>query len=152
MRMTYRDRERIGGIGRGAGSRQQHADHCGNLGLLGTACPHDTLLDQPGRIFGDRQAGLRRREQSGCPRVAQLHGRRHIVRQKSLLDRGFVRPVRRNEIGDGLEDMVQPDSQRGIGRRLHHAMRDGNEAAPIDPYYAPARVPKAGIDTENGHR
>ena len=73
VRVSDRDRQRIGSIGR-VRSRlwQQKADHGLDLAFLGVSRAGDSLFDQIGRIFGNRQSGARRGEKCDASRLTKL--------------------------------------------------------------------------------
>ena len=80
--------QRIGGVGlRDAAGGQQPLDHELHLLLAGMAGAHHAFLDVVGRIFGDLQPRLRRRQQRHGAGMAELERGRGIAGDKGLLDR-----------------------------------------------------------------
>ena len=102
--MAHRDGQRIGGIGRiGGAARQQHADHGADLALVGMAGSDQGFLDDVGRVFGDRDAGLGRRQHDDAARLAELERRCRVAIGEGFLDRRFVgREVHHDAVQRGV--------------------------------------------------
>ena len=148
-----RDRERVGGVG---GLRpepgQQALDHRGDLILRGMAGADHRALDRIGRIFVDRQAGERGRQQRDAARLAELEGRHRVLVDEGLLDRRLGRPPGRDHRDQAAIELGQTLRQRAPRGRAQHA--GGNRAQPIglDLDDAPAGALQAGIDADQAHR
>src|SRR5271170_2178668 len=153
--LGVRDRksERVGSIRRSGGrGRQQHSDHLRDLLFFGVAEPDDGLLDDVCRIFGDRQAHQGRRRQRDSAGLAELERRLRIAIDESLLDRGFVRLLRFDQLDQRAMDFRKTLGERPVSARLDRAAR--NEGKPRAPLLdqAVARKAQAGIDAEDANR
>ena len=120
VRMTDRDRERIGGIGaRDLCAGKQHAQHRLHLFLRRAAGADDRLLDQPRRIFGDHQPAARAAEQHDPARVRELQRRLRIVVDEHFFDRRACRRMIGDHRGERGIEMREPVRQRRLGIGLH---------------------------------
>jgi hypothetical protein len=73
MRVSDRDRERVGGVvGFRRGLGQEHAEHHADLRLVAMAGADDGLLDEVRRVFSNRHAGLGRHQERDAAGLAEL--------------------------------------------------------------------------------
>jgi hypothetical protein len=100
MILADRDREGVGCVGAVDGAAgQQAGDHHRDLLLGRMAGADDRFLDVVGGIFGDRQAGPRRRQQHDATRQAELQRRPRIAVEEGLLDRRGLGSVVDDDLG-----------------------------------------------------
>ena len=155
MGVADRDGERVGGVGRcrsrSPDSRIRRTIIC-DLRLVGMAGADHRFLDQVGRIFGDRQPALGRRQQHDAAGDAELQGRGRVLVDKGLLDRGLVGAKALEHGADLAEQRDQPHRQRLIGGGMGDPVGDMGEAIAVDVDDPPAGVPQPGIEPENPHR
>src|SRR5882672_6118621 len=143
------DRQRIGGIGGlQQAARQQATHHHLDLRLLGMAGADDRLLDQVGGIFGDREPGQRRHQQRHAACEAELQRGRSVLIDEGLFDRGLLRLVVRDHLGERVVEFHQPLGHRAVGGRMDRAVGDVAEARAIHIDHAPAGVAQPRIETE----
>ena len=131
---------------------QQHPDHHRHLGLLGVADADDCLLDEIGRVFGDRQALEGERRERDAARLAELQRRLRIAVDESLLDRRLGRPLAFDEARERAMDRREPLGERGRRVGVDRAAGDIAEARSHDLDHAPAGVAQAGVDAEDANR
>lgn len=92
--MANRDGERVGCI-QGQWSfmePEEETNHPAHLLLFGGAVTGDGLLDQPGSIFENRDAGSQKRQKSRASYMSQLQGNPAIARMEDILDRRAIGP------------------------------------------------------------
>ena len=153
MGVAYRDRERVGRIGRlRIGLRQQHADHHANLSLLSVPGADDRLLHQVGRIFRNRQSGDRRHQHGDAARLSELEGCGRILVDEGRLDGSFVGRMLFHHPPQAVVDGEEPCCEAGpvVGRK--RAASQKAQAIAIDRHHAPAGAAEPGIDAEDANR
>ena len=125
MRMRDGGRQRIGGIGLlDAAGGQQPLDHELHLLLAGMTGADHAFLDVVGRIFGDLQPRLRRRQQRHGAGMAELQRGGRIAGDKGLLDRDGLGRKPRDHGGQFAVQRHQPHAQAEGGLGGDDAMGD----------------------------
>ncbi len=153
MRVTDRDRQRVGGVlGLRIGFRQQHADHHSYLRLLAVAGADHGLLHLVGRIFGDRQSGARRHQHGDAARLAELQGRGGVAVDESVLDRRLLRRVFLDHRDQPVMDHDQALTQARPLAGFHRAAGDVDQPVAVGFDQAPAGTAEPRIDAENANR
>ncbi len=110
------DGERVGRVGAGdLHSRQEALDHGVDLRLLRAAGADHRLLDQPRRIFADRDGQAGGGEENDSAGLAELQRRLGIVVDEHLLDRGRAGPVLGEDGEKAAVQLEQPGRQLGLG-------------------------------------
>ena len=95
LQVRHRDRQRVGGVGRGRDREaEDHANHLRNLLLFGPPVAGHRSLHQRGRVLVRVESGPSAHQKRHPARVSQLGGRRRVFRVKQRLDARDVRPVR----------------------------------------------------------
>src|SRR5205085_4960529 len=109
------------------------------------------LLDQPRRIFADRDAAPGGGEQHHAARLAELEGRLRVVVDEHLLDRRRARPVLAEHGLKPVVELYQARGERHLGVGPDLAVGDMAQAIALRPDHAPACASKAGIEAEDDH-
>ena len=80
-----------------------------DLPLVGPAVAADRLLDPRRRVLGALDSGRRGRDERGAARLPDEERDAGVGTDERLLQRDGIRPVRRDEAGDPVEDRPQPE-------------------------------------------
>ena len=150
MRVSDGDGERISGVGSSRlYPRKQRAQHCLHLFLGGCTSADHGLFHQTWRVFGDREATARARQQDYAARMREFQSRLRIVVEIDFLDRRCVGPM----LGDhrrqrGIE-MDQTQRQRGFGIGFYLAVGNMRHPVALDPDNPPAGGAKAGVEADD---
>ena len=97
--------EGIGGVrGDRVADSEEAGDHPGDLLLGGAAVPGRRGLDLLGAVFVDADAVDAAGDDRGAARLAEFEGGGRIFREENLLDRGFRRPVEKDQVGEFAVD------------------------------------------------
>ena len=151
--MADRHGERIRGVVR-RGNRvetEQQLDHLLNLVLFRAAEPDHRSLDFCRRVFDDRKAGLRCRQQRNAPRMSELQRTADIARVEDGFHGDTIRPVPCEQRDEIRVDELEFVGKCRTGGRRNRSADDEVVAAAL---YVDAAVPGAlgaGIDPENLH-
>ena len=150
MRVANGDGEgvcRVGASDHSAG--EEDFEHCLNLRLFRAACANDRLLDQPRRIFRDRQTRPRGGEQADAARLPKLERRLRVGVDEHLFDRRRIGPVFEEDIGERAIQRHQPFGKRSLRVGCDLAIGDMAQPVALGPDDAPAGRAKAGIEAED---
>lgn len=153
MRMGDRDGQCVRGVRSGDGNAgQQPLDHCVYLFLAGVADADDRFLDQPRRIFTDRDARACRVQQDDAARLPQLQCRLRVAVDEYLLDPRAIGPVGEDQVGERGVERQQPRGERRL--RIGPDLSVGNvgEAVAVGQDDAPAGGGQPGIEAEDDAR
>ena len=150
MGVGDRHGERVGGVGaRDLHSGEEPLDHGVDLGLFSPAGADHRFLDQPRRIFADRDSEARGGEQDDAPSLAELQGGLRIVVDEHLLDRRAFGAM----LGEDGEKLAvegeQPVGKSGLRIGSNLAVGDMAEPVPVRPDEAPAGAAKPRIKAED---
>ena len=144
------DGERVGGVWAGdLRSRQEPHHHRVHLDLVGAADADHRLLDQPGGIFLDREAGAGGDHQRDAARLGELQGGLGVLVDEHFLDRGGGRGM----VGEQRLELACEVGQAG-GERLGRigpelAVGDVAEAIALGADETPAGRAEPGIEAED---
>ena len=139
------------------GLGQQHADHHAHLRLVAVAGADDGLLDQVGRIFGDRHAALGRHQHGDAARLAELQRRGCVLVDEGRLDRGLVGPEVLDHAAQAVMDRQEAQRQRGavVGRDRaagHEGRADCRRCPPRPSRCGGGRDRCPGCESDGGSR
>src|SRR5262245_15402577 len=153
MRVTNRDRERVGGVmrGRHGVETQQQLHHLLNLTLFGASVTNDGEFDLSRRVFDDRQAGVNGGEHSDTARMAKHEGALYVARVKQVFDDDTLRSAAGQQRRQLLVDVAEAIGERGAGRRRHRAAGNETMAAAVSLDAAIPGSDRPRIDPENPH-
>lgn len=150
VRMADRDCQRVRCVGPcDFRSGQQYAQHRLHLLLRCAPGANDRLFDQARRIFGDRQAATRTREQRDTARVGEFQRRLRVVVDEHLLDRRRGRRMINDHRRQDCVKMREPVGQRSLRVGLHMPVGDVADPAALDADNAPAGATQRGIEAED---
>src|SRR5581483_9006132 len=122
------------------------------LPLVAVAGADDALLHHVGRIFGDRDAGLRRHHHGDAARLAELERRLGVLVDEGRLDRGLVGAKFVEHAGEPVVDRDEPHRERIVVARRHRAAAEKTEPIAENLNDAPAGAAEPRIDAENANR
>src|SRR5947207_7180478 len=128
--------------------RHHHPLH---LSLLGAAVAGDRLLDPGRRVLSALEPERRGRDEHGAARLPDGERGAGVGADERLLEDDRARPEVLDQLGDPVEDRLQPQLGAALGRRLPPPVVDGLEAPAAFLDDAVPACCCARIDSENSH-
>ena len=133
------DGQRVGGVGAGDLRAGEEAhDHRMDLRFLGAAGADHGLLDQPGSIFADGEAGAGGGGEDHAAGLAELQGRLRVLVDEHLFDRGGLGPVLGDQRLELAGEVCEALGQRRGGARPDLAVGEVGEAVAFGADQPPA--------------
>ena len=153
MRVADRNRQRVRRIrARNHHTGQLQANHMIHLGFIGMAHTHHRLFHRIGRIFADRQTGLRGHQQGNAARLPEFQGGHRVLVDERMLHRCRIGGVEPQDCGQLAVQRHQPLCQIAIsGVRMADAIGDMGEFRAQNVDHPPAEVAQARINPKNPH-